>query len=322
MSLTCCLNKPVTCAGSAGAAMVATARASGTWLAAASTAAPPRLCPIRIAGARNIVRKWFAAATRSATLEEKLVLANSPWLAPRPVKSKRSTAMPRAVKPSAMRLAARLSLPQVKQCANNANATGRPAGRSSSADSCSPRALGKSKRSDGMASSLFLLLCRFGDFGRRCRLSGCFRLRRYWRMGPAILPQDSTDHIGIIVGPDALVLRRLDGGPVGILAQDAEIFLLARADDHAGGEDIFRVVLILARRTIVEEAHKTVRVRDAGHHGAELHVTVGDVHQHDAAGRELGDVDRHRLARHQMDRDRVRRKRIEHDQVVFVRAIA
>ena len=44
-----------------------------------------------------------AAATRSATLEENVVLANSPSLEPSPVKSKRSTAMPSAVKPSAMR---------------------------------------------------------------------------------------------------------------------------------------------------------------------------------------------------------------------------
>ena len=35
--------------------------------------------------------------TRSATLEENVVLANSPSLAPSPVKSKRSTAMPSAV---------------------------------------------------------------------------------------------------------------------------------------------------------------------------------------------------------------------------------
>jgi hypothetical protein len=53
-------------------------------------------------------------------LEEKLVLANSPSLEPSPVKSKRSTAMPSAVSPSATRFAARMSLPQVKQWANSA----------------------------------------------------------------------------------------------------------------------------------------------------------------------------------------------------------
>ena len=47
------LNKCATCPGSAGAAIVTTARASGMRPAAASTAAPPRLCPIRIAGAMN-----------------------------------------------------------------------------------------------------------------------------------------------------------------------------------------------------------------------------------------------------------------------------
>ena len=74
------LNRPVTWAGSQGAAIVTTARASGTCEAAASTAAPPRLWPMRIAGARPGRRSAFAAATRSATLEEKVVLANSPSL--------------------------------------------------------------------------------------------------------------------------------------------------------------------------------------------------------------------------------------------------
>jgi hypothetical protein len=39
---------------------------------------------------------WSAAATRSATLEARPVLANSPSLPPRPVKSKRSVARPSA----------------------------------------------------------------------------------------------------------------------------------------------------------------------------------------------------------------------------------
>ena len=56
------------------------------------------------------------------------MLANSPSLAPSPVKSKRSTAMPRMVSPSAMRFAASTSLPQVKQCANSAYAIGSPDG--------------------------------------------------------------------------------------------------------------------------------------------------------------------------------------------------
>src|SRR5215475_3226891 len=70
--------------------------------------------------------------------EEKCVLANSPSLMPRPVKSKRSTPIPDIASRSEMRLAARLSLPQVKQCANNAKATGLPSGRSIKAASFSP----------------------------------------------------------------------------------------------------------------------------------------------------------------------------------------
>src|SRR5215467_1369803 len=51
-----------------------------------------------------------------------------------------------------MRLAARISLPQVKQCANNVKATGLPSGRSSTAANRSPFALGKSNRSLRMTS--------------------------------------------------------------------------------------------------------------------------------------------------------------------------
>ncbi len=100
--------------------MVTTAFASGISPAAASIAAPPRLWPIRIAGAFRVSRRWSAARTRSATLEEKVELAKSPSLEPNPVKSNRSTAMPFADSADAMRLAASTSLPQVKQCANSA----------------------------------------------------------------------------------------------------------------------------------------------------------------------------------------------------------
>ena len=48
-------NKPITWAGSNGAAIVTTARASGMRCAAASTAAPPRLWPIRMAGAASVL---------------------------------------------------------------------------------------------------------------------------------------------------------------------------------------------------------------------------------------------------------------------------
>ena len=74
-----------TWAGSNGAPMVATARASGIFAAAASTAAPPRLCPARICGAMRFPRSQPAAATRSSMFEENSRLE----------KSKRSVAMPR-----------------------------------------------------------------------------------------------------------------------------------------------------------------------------------------------------------------------------------
>ncbi|MCY1303248.1 hypothetical protein D9M70_529440 [compost metagenome] len=48
-------------------------------------------------------------------LEEKLVEANSPSLDPKPVKSKRRTAIPSRASSAAMRRAAARSLEQVKQ---------------------------------------------------------------------------------------------------------------------------------------------------------------------------------------------------------------
>src|SRR5258708_27501028 len=59
-----------------------------------------------------------------------------------PVKSKRSTAMSRAVRPSAIRAAAKMSLPQVKQWANRAKARGL-AGKSRRSAKLPPVALGK-----------------------------------------------------------------------------------------------------------------------------------------------------------------------------------
>ena len=99
--------------------MVTTATASGISGAAARTAAPPRLWPMTIFGACRVSRRKSAAFSRSATLEEKLVLANSPSLWPRPVKSKRRTPMPCAARAAAMREAAKMSLVQVKQWAKS-----------------------------------------------------------------------------------------------------------------------------------------------------------------------------------------------------------
>src|SRR5215469_13120228 len=75
---------------------------------------------------------------RSSTLDEKFVLANSPSDDPSPVKSKRSTPTPAAARLDAIRLAANMSLVQVKQWAKSANARGGPDGRSRRALSSLP----------------------------------------------------------------------------------------------------------------------------------------------------------------------------------------
>ena len=75
---------------------------------------------MRMDGAACSARSQSAAATRSPTLELKLVLAKSPPLAPSPVKSKRRVAIPFEASAAAMREAAKMSFEQVKQCANRA----------------------------------------------------------------------------------------------------------------------------------------------------------------------------------------------------------
>ena len=141
-----------TCEGSAGAPMVTTARLSGIREAAASTAAPPSEWPISMAGGAISRPRHAAAATRSSTLEEKFVLANSPCEWPSPVKSKRSTAIPRSASVAAMARAAAMSLEQVKQCANSAVARGLPRGMSRRAASIAPLWPGNSIFRSGMES--------------------------------------------------------------------------------------------------------------------------------------------------------------------------
>ena len=80
----------------------------------------------------------------------------------------------------------------------------------------------------------------------------CGRRRSAWSAGagsspaphvphePCDIAGSRADHVGIIVGPDALAGGRLDRGPVGVLAQRAEIRILARADDDGRGEQVLR----------------------------------------------------------------------------------
>ena len=145
-----------TCEGLAGAPIVATARTSGTRWRAARTAAPPREWPMSRLGAAYCVRRKSAAATRSCTFELKPVLPKSPPDWPRPVKSKRRTAMPWSVSARAVREAARPSLLQVKQWAKIAYARGAvPAGSSRRAARTAPSPPGKVTLSEvDMCSSI------------------------------------------------------------------------------------------------------------------------------------------------------------------------
>ena len=105
---------------SAGAAMVTTPTTDGMCCAACKAADPPSEWPISRVGGSNSSARKRATATRSETLEVKLVSAKSPSLSPRPVKSKRSTAMRWRFSVRLMCEAALMFLVQVKQWAKMA----------------------------------------------------------------------------------------------------------------------------------------------------------------------------------------------------------
>ncbi len=74
------------------------------------------------------------------------MFSNSPSECPSPVKSKRSTPMPRLASAREIREAAAMSFEHVKQCAKSAVARRRPIGRSKRAASSSPVAPVKVRR--------------------------------------------------------------------------------------------------------------------------------------------------------------------------------
>src|SRR5436305_1058397 len=58
------------------------------------------------------------------------------------------------------------------------------------------------------------------------------------RVCGAVLPDDGTDDIGIIVGPDALARIGRDDGPIRVIAERVEVRVRARADDDRRGEEV------------------------------------------------------------------------------------
>ena len=84
----------MTCAGSDGALIVTTARASGIAMRGGEHGGAAEAVADQDRGRGEASAQVVGGGDRSSTLEENVVLANSPSLAPSPVKSKRSTAMP------------------------------------------------------------------------------------------------------------------------------------------------------------------------------------------------------------------------------------
>src|SRR5215218_7268752 len=127
--------------------MLATAATDGQSCAAASTADPPKECPTSRCASRPESVMNSTARTVSATLCENDPSPQSPSESPSPRLSKRSMPMPSLASCLQMRVAAGLSLPSVKPCANTPHPRTSPSGRSMRPARTGPVVLGNSTRS-------------------------------------------------------------------------------------------------------------------------------------------------------------------------------
>src|SRR6266849_2298700 len=103
-----------------------------------------------------------------------------------------------------------------------------------------------------------------------------------------------SQHIGVVIGPDALSGIRRQERPKSRLGERPEILILAR---HRGDN---RDPLLLARifwnvAAVIEARDRAVCIGDAGNDSRKLKVIVRHVDRHDAVWLEFAQIDRHRL---------------------------
>ena len=240
------------------------------------------------------------------------MLANSPSLAPRPVKSKRSTAMPRVVSPSAMRFAASMSLPQVKQCANSANAIGCPAGPVEQGGELFAACIGKFEAFERHRPPI--------PRDSSQRAPGVRRLPLEMSARQPILPPMAPTRWNSRRSRCAGSAFDIQLAPVGSLRATCRNRFSSRAlmttvevNKYLASSSPSRAARLFMP---ADERRWRARCRPPRRQ------TPCDGSRRASSrcrGRELRHVDRHRLARHQVDRDRVGGEGVEHDQVVFVR---
>src|SRR5215207_6117840 len=111
-------------------------------------------------------------------------------------------------------------------------------------------------------------------------------------------PSEDAQDVGEVVAPDfEFVDRGVELGPVRVGGERPEVFRRARDGDPGRGVEAH----VRPLTAVVEDARGEPGLpRDAARDAFELEAPVRDVEGDDAAGRELGQIERERLARHEV----------------------
>src|SRR5438552_7551497 len=125
----------------------------------------------------------------------------------------------------------------------------------------------------------------------------------------------SSQHVGIVIGPDALSRIRRQHGPKSRVGEHPEILILPRRRSHNRNPFLFaRIFFNVA--AVIEACDRAVCMGDAGHNGRKLKVVVRHVDRHDTVWLKFAQIDRHRLPSEEMYRYRGADESINKDQIV------
>src|SRR5260370_2161438 len=104
----------------------------------------------------------------------------------------------------------------------------------------------------------------------------------------------SSQHVGIVIGPDAPGGIRRQDRPKSRLGERPEILILAR-DLGDNRDPLLSARIFWNVAAVIEARDRGVCIGDAGNDGRKLKVIVRHVDRHDAVRLELAQIDRHRL---------------------------
>src|SRR5713101_9256192 len=124
-----------------------------------------------------------------------------------------------------------------------------------------------------------------------------------------------SQHIGVVIGPDALSGIGRQEQPISGVGERAEILILAR---HRGddGDPLLLGRIFLNVAAVVEARNRAVCMGDTGDDAPKFEMIVRHVERHDAVWLELAQIDRHRLLGEEVYRYCSADEGIDKDQVV------